>query len=89
MIVYAFIQNYFILFFLVTWLKFQKHPKLDDKIVCSLFFYERSHSITLSFERNRLGLMSKRQQCLCTYILHQGRIHEFLMGGGGGGRKLY
>ena len=62
----------------------KKNPKLGDKIVCSeitelififLFFYERPHSITLSFEQNRVGLMSKRKQCLCTCILRRsGRI---------------
>ena len=61
--------HFSVIFFLVTWLKFQKHPKVGDQIVCSeitefIFFYERPHSITLSFEWNRVGLMSKRKQCL-------------------------
>ena len=37
------------------------------EIVCSEiaeFFYERSHSITLSFKRNRIGLMSTRKLSL-------------------------
>ena len=78
----AALQCYFILFFLVTWLKFQKHPKLGDKIVCSeitefIFFMSGRNLITLSFERNRVGLMSKRKQCLCTCILRRsGRIYS-------------
>ena len=40
------------------------------------FNYLFAVSITLSFERNRVGLMSKRKQCVCTCILcRSGRIN--------------
>ena len=73
--------------FLVTWLKFQKHSKLGDKMVCSevtefIFFNERPHSITLSFEQSQEGLISKRKQCLCTCILRRsGGIRVFQFSG--------
>ena len=67
-------------YFFSNLVEIQKHPKLGDEIVCSeitefiTFFYERPHSITLSFERNRVGLMSKRKQWLCTCILRRSGV---------------
>ena len=67
---------YFVLYFSETRLKFQRYAnsvkrclQWNSRVYLFIYFFERPHFRRLSFERNRIGLMSNRKQCLCTCVL--------------------